>query len=65
MSPVSTEIVCDNPDCPGNTLDPHDRVVWFYVSITTPPPRDITEPPTVQYVYCTKACARTVPMMIS
>ena len=24
--------VCDNPDCPGNDLDPHDGTGWMTVN---------------------------------
>ena|SRR5580765_2235419 len=44
-------ISCDNPDCPGNDLDPNDRKGWFFVN------SEIYGDPTQQHVFCCKECA--------
>lgn len=46
-------IVCDNPDCPGNDLDPADRTGWLFVS------SEVYGSPTQQHVYCSPDCAGT------
>lgn len=48
---VTVNIVCDNPDCPGNELDPADRMGWFFVS------SEIYGQPTKQHVFCCGDCA--------
>lgn len=52
--PVETSqtlnIVCDNPDCPGNELDPTDRTGWLFVS------HEVYGEPTQQHVFCCRAC---------
>jgi hypothetical protein len=45
-------IVCDNPACPGNTLDPADRTGWLFVHTEI-----YGEGPTTEHVYCTTTCA--------
>jgi hypothetical protein len=47
-------ITCDNPACPGNTLDPADRTGWTFLN------REVYGSPTEQFVYCCQACAGTV-----
>jgi hypothetical protein len=47
-------ISCDNPACPGNSLDPNDRTGWTFISA------EVYGQPTVSYVYCSAACAGTV-----
>lgn len=47
-------IVCDNAACPGNDLDPADRLGWTFVSTEV-----YGQPPT-QFVYCSAECAGTV-----
>jgi hypothetical protein len=49
---VTHTIVCDNPACPGNTLDPGDRNGWLYVSSEL-----YGEGPVVSHVYCSASCA--------
>jgi hypothetical protein len=44
-------ITCDNPNCPGNNLEPTDRTGWFFVS------SEIYGQPTVQHVFCSASCA--------
>jgi len=48
------EIVCDNPNCPGNQLDPADRTDWFFVN------REVYGSVTEQFVYCCAACSGTL-----
>lgn len=43
-------IVCDNPACPGNTLDPGDRLGWLFVS------SEVYGEPTRQTVFCSFGC---------
>jgi hypothetical protein len=56
--PVETETVtnisCDNPSCPGNDLDPHERTGWTFVST------EVYGQPGTQFVYCSADCAGTV-----
>ena len=51
-SAVTHTIVCDNPACPGNALDPADRTGWLFVQ---------TElhglGPMTSHVYCCADCA--------
>jgi hypothetical protein len=47
-------ITCDNPACPGNDLDPTDRIGWTFVST------EVYGQPTQQHVYCGPACAGTI-----
>lgn len=47
-------IVCDNPTCPGNTLDPADRFGWTFVNA------EVYGGPPVQYAYCSPTCAGTI-----
>lgn len=58
MSPVETltvtKITCDNPQCPGNELDPAERTGWTFV--TTEVYGEATE----QHVYCCAMCAGTI-----
>lgn len=44
-------IVCDNPACPGNDLDPADRMGWFIVT------SEFYGEPTQQHVFCSAECA--------
>jgi hypothetical protein len=48
------EITCDNPSCPGNELDPADRMGWTFVS------SEVYGEPTQQHVYCSPECAETI-----
>jgi len=43
-------IVCDNPNCPGNELDPADRKGWLFVT------SEVYGDPTVQHVFCSVDC---------
>jgi len=50
----STQVVriaCDNPNCPGNTLDESDRDGWFFVTGEV-----YAKGPTTQHVYCSSEC---------
>jgi hypothetical protein len=55
----AVNIVCDNPACPGNTLDPHDRVGWTFVNT------EIYGQTGQQFVYCCAMCAGTVKDVIT
>lgn len=46
-------ITCDNPSCPGNSLDAADRTGWLFVS------SEVYGQPTQQHVYCSADCAST------
>ncbi len=52
--PVDSEttmtISCDNPACPGNSLDPADRLGWLFVS------HEVYGEPTGSNVYCCAGC---------
>lgn len=56
--PITSEnvvnIACDNPACPGNKLDAHDRAGWTFVST------EVYGEPSAQYVYCCADCAATL-----
>jgi hypothetical protein len=47
---TTTTIVCDNPDCPGNELDPSERAGWLFVT------HEVYGEPTDQHVFCTYDC---------
>ena len=51
---IVLDIVCDNPACPGNTLDPTDRTGWTFVSA------EVYGEPGTQHVYCCADCASTI-----
>jgi hypothetical protein len=51
---VVLTITCDNPGCPGNTLDPAVRDGWMFVS------REVYGAPPEQFVYCCAACSGTM-----
>jgi len=44
------QISCDNPACPGNTLDPHDRTGWTFITA------EVYGDPSGSYVFCCAAC---------
>lgn len=44
------EIVCDNPNCPGNELDAGDRAGWLFVT------HEVYGEPSSSSVYCGVAC---------
>lgn len=44
-------IVCDNPDCPGNELDPKNRQGWIFTSSEV-----YGETSVVQHVFCSTDC---------
>lgn len=50
----AVNIVCDNPACPGNPLDPHDRAGWTFITAEV-----YGDAPT-QFVYCCADCAGSV-----
>lgn len=59
---VVYDITCDNPDCPGNELDPHDRTGWLIINSEVHPPPDPLTPsmPTMnQHVFCSVGCVNT------
>ena len=43
-------IVCDNPVCPGNTLDPKERTGWLFVT------SEVYGEPTQSNVFCSAEC---------
>ena len=45
-----TKVSCDNPACPGNTLDPSTRTGWLFVAA------EVYGNPTTQHVYCCADC---------
>jgi len=47
------KIKCDNPDCPGNELDPENRNGWLFVT------HEVYGEPTAQHVFCSYACLGT------
>jgi hypothetical protein len=47
---TNLSIVCDNPTCPGNELDPADRIGWLFIS------SEVYGEPTAQHVFCSQAC---------
>jgi hypothetical protein len=47
---TSLNIVCDNPACPGNDLDPADRTGWLFIS------SEVYGEPTVQHIFCSQFC---------
>lgn len=51
---TTVSITCDNQACPGNDLDPADRVGWTFVTT------EVYGQPTEQHVYCCADCAGTV-----
>jgi hypothetical protein len=51
---VTLTITCDNPGCPGNTLNPADRRGWTFVNA------EIYGGAPVQYVYCSPTCAEAI-----
>jgi len=48
---IKLKIKCDNPDCPGNTLDPESRDGWLFISGEV-----YAETMTAQFVYCSAEC---------
>jgi len=48
---TTLHIVCDNPACPGNTLDPTDRTGWFFVT------SEVYGQATQTNVFCGRDCA--------
>jgi hypothetical protein len=44
------EITCDNPDCPGNTLDPTSRTGWIFIS------HEVYGQPSSSSVFCSSEC---------
>jgi hypothetical protein len=51
---TNTKIVCDNPDCPGNELDPANRYGWLFVT------HEIYGEPTQSHVFCSSDCVSAV-----
>lgn len=47
-------IVCDNPACPGNALDPAVRTGWLFVS------HEVYGEPSAQNVLCSASCLSVV-----
>lgn len=53
-STVVLQIACDNPGCPGNTLDPGSRTGWTFVHA------EVYGGAIVDYVYCCPACSEAI-----
>lgn len=51
---ITLTITCDNPSCPGNSLDATDRTGWTFVNT------EVYGQPGSQHVYCCADCAGTV-----
>jgi hypothetical protein len=50
---ITVTIACDNPACPGNTLDPADRTGWLFIS------HEVYGEPVMQHVFCCYDCLGT------
>lgn len=48
---ITVAIACDNPDCPGNELDPASRTGWLFVTHEL-----YGEEPAAQSVFCCYGC---------
>jgi len=64
---TSITITCDNPDCPGNSLDPSSQSGWIQIqaSVVPPAPEGVEQgfafpimSPT--QFFCSPACAGSV-----
>lgn len=53
------EIACDNPACPGNSLDAADRAGWIFVTTSS----DDTMP--LQSVFCCPDCAGSLTQVLA
>lgn len=51
---IVLEIICDNPQCPGNTLNPTDRTGWLFMTT------EVYGEPTQSHVFCSSECASAV-----
>jgi hypothetical protein len=47
---TTVNIVCDNVECPGNELDPADRMGWIFVT------HEVYGEPVKQSVFCSSGC---------
>jgi len=67
------KIVCDNPNCPGNDLDPKSYDGWIRVNVTTQvapvipanQPKDAPAPMVIPYstgeqIFCSPTCAGSI-----
>jgi len=63
---TSVTITCDNPNCPGNSLDPADYGGWIQLVASVAPessPAGLVFPPfptQSTQIYCCAACAGTI-----
>ena len=64
---TTVTITCDNPNCPGNSLDPQNYTGWIQLTAqVTPPTPEGSEslfppfPTQTSAVYCSPSCAGTV-----
>jgi len=58
---TSMTITCDNPNCPGNSLDPASYVGWIQIQATTVTSAEFAIPvPLPSAIYCSPACAGTI-----
>jgi hypothetical protein len=54
------QISCDNPACPGNTLDPSDRTNWTFITSEL-----YGQPTNPQMVYCCSECAGAIKLVLN
>jgi hypothetical protein len=47
---TTLSIVCDNPECPGNSLDPSDRFGWLFIN------SEVYGEPVASHVFCSQSC---------
>jgi hypothetical protein len=50
---IVTEVSCDNPNCPGNTLDPSTLDGWLVINYEI---RDASSSQSAQNVFCSTDC---------
>lgn len=63
---ITTQITCDNPDCPGNDLDPADRTGWTFVTVEIPSADPLAQPLTSsQKVFCSSGCTASFSTVVA
>lgn len=50
---TTINIICDNSECPGNTLDPTNRDGWLFIS-------NQISGASYDHVYCSYTCVNTI-----
>lgn len=67
------KIECDNPNCPGNTLDPKSYDGWYRVNVTTQQTPAATKDGPAPFafpissgekIFCSASCAGTIEQAI-